>query len=222
MDVSTSTSAMVNGASQPADGSGNTDVHQNDVLDFDAETGSAWSVPADSNMITWEVNAGNHLIASTTSAFNFLEVNGTQSRTHDYGTPEEAGVIRCLSIPATPSVTDECVAGNATWNIAADTAQVTWSLNNRKRHNAGNRDALALHVRQDAGSLRHEANQRVNNRVSNNETCRKLSQARLRIPINGTTRSKDKCTKVNCGAEIHHPHNQRITRFIPEIIVIED
>ena len=90
--------------------------------------GAQWNKPTDDERFTWTLTADRHLVVTTRPAFILDNGDGTRSRTHDYGTPEEAGVINCVPLPATPTVTDPCGAGNASWNQPGDSAAITWRV----------------------------------------------------------------------------------------------
>ena len=90
--------------------------------------GAHWNKPTDDERFTWTLTADRHLVVTTRPAFILDNGDGTRSRTHDYGTPEEAGVINCVPLPATPTVTDPCGAGNASWNLPGDSAAITWRV----------------------------------------------------------------------------------------------
>ena len=90
--------------------------------------GAQWNKPTDDERFTWTLTADRHLVVTTRPAFILDNGDGTRSRTHDYGTPEEAGVISCVPLPATPTVTDPCGAGNASWNQPGDSAAITWRV----------------------------------------------------------------------------------------------
>ena len=90
--------------------------------------GAQWNKPTDDERFTWTLTADRHLVVTTRPAFILDNGDGTRSRTHDYGTPEEAGAINCVPLPATPTVTDPCGAGNASWNLPGDSAAITWRV----------------------------------------------------------------------------------------------
>ena len=90
--------------------------------------GAQWNKPTDDERFTWTLTADRHLVVTTRPAFILDNGDGTRSRTHDYGTPEEAGVINCVPLPATPTVGDPCGAGNASWNQPGDSAAITWRV----------------------------------------------------------------------------------------------
>jgi len=92
---------------------------------------ATWIQPANTASVTWTITNG-HLVASTTTGNVFTD----STTTHDYGVAPDSN-IACtpvppspVSIPATPSVTDPCGLGNATWIQPSNTASVTWMISN--------------------------------------------------------------------------------------------
>ena len=90
--------------------------------------GAQWNKPENDERFTWTLTADRHLVVTTSIAYILDNGDGTQSRTHDYGTPEEAGAVDCVALPDAPAVTDPCGAGNASWEVPASDAIVTWRL----------------------------------------------------------------------------------------------
>ena len=90
--------------------------------------GAQWNKPENDERFTWTLTADRHLVVTTSIAYILDNGDGTQSRTHDYGTPEEAGAVDCVALPDAPAVTDPCGAGNASWEMPASDANVTWRV----------------------------------------------------------------------------------------------
>ena len=90
--------------------------------------GAQWNKPENDERFTWTLTADRHLVVTTSIAYILDNGDGTQSRTHDYGTPEEAGAVDCVELPEAPAVTDPCGAGNASWEVPASDANVTWRV----------------------------------------------------------------------------------------------
>jgi len=86
---------------------------------------ATWNVPADTASVAWSVDANGNLIATAKTGFIFAD----NTYTHNYGIAVDSGEKCKIAVPATPSVNDPCGANNATWNVPADTAEVTWSIN---------------------------------------------------------------------------------------------
>ena len=90
--------------------------------------GAQWNKPENDERFTWTLTADRHLVVTTSIAYILDNGDGTQSRTHDYGTPEEAGAVDCVALPDAPAVTDPCGAGNASWEVPAPDENVIWRV----------------------------------------------------------------------------------------------
>lgn len=90
--------------------------------------GAQWNKPENDERFTWTLTADRHLVVTTSNAYILDNGDGTQSRTHDYGTPEEAGAVDCVALPDAPAVTDPCGVGNASWEVPASDENVTWRV----------------------------------------------------------------------------------------------
>jgi hypothetical protein len=90
--------------------------------------GAQWNKPENDERFTWTLTADRHLVVTTSIAYILDNGDGTQSRTHDYGTPEEAGAVDCVALPDAPAVTDPCGAGNASWEVPASDENVIWRV----------------------------------------------------------------------------------------------
>ena len=90
--------------------------------------GAQWNKPENDERFTWTLTADRHLVVTTSIAYILDNGDGTQSRTHDYGTPEEAGAVHCVALPDAPAVTDPCGVGNVSWEVPASDENVTWRV----------------------------------------------------------------------------------------------
>ncbi|HMM49613.1 MAG TPA: hypothetical protein PKE32_08405, partial [Miltoncostaeaceae bacterium] len=86
---------------------------------------AVWVKPADTAQVAWTITNGR-LIASTKTGYIFQD--GTTS--HDYGVAPDSNIPCPIAIPATPSTNPVCGPDNDTWNVPANTEQITWKLEN--------------------------------------------------------------------------------------------
>lgn len=89
----------------------------------------SWTVPANSESITWQVNEQGELVATAAQGYIFDREDGTSVQQINFGLP--AGEDSCsieLPIPPVPAVDDPCGAGNAQWVLPENTDKLFWSL----------------------------------------------------------------------------------------------
>ena len=92
---------------------------------------ATWNVPEDTEVLDWDLSEGVLTVTILTPDTVFENTEGAASKNYgvavDSNTPCPPNEI---PLPATPTQSDPCGPGNATWNVPADTQQLDWNLTN--------------------------------------------------------------------------------------------
>lgn len=101
---------------------------QPSVADLCGPNNATWNVPANTDVLTWSLNAGDLVVTIVQSDMVFTD----NTTTHDYGVAPDSGTV-CpptqIEVPAQPSFTDVCGLNNASWILPADTDKISWNIN---------------------------------------------------------------------------------------------
>ncbi|AOZ73267.1 hypothetical protein BK816_08205 [Boudabousia tangfeifanii] len=84
-----------------------------------------WDVPKNDSQIVWKQENG-HLIATAKEGYLF----SNEKEQIDFGVAKDSGkaCVKTVALPEVPGVNDPCGAGNASWVLPKDSAQLAWSL----------------------------------------------------------------------------------------------
>lgn len=87
---------------------------------------ATWKSTVNTAEYTWSVDGAGNLVVTANAGYVFT--GGAKS--FNFGKAADSGVLCEMQLPPTPGVTDLCneYGNNATWNVPANTAQVSWSV----------------------------------------------------------------------------------------------